>query len=113
MDNTIECNFSMTCGEDGNLSRSFLKKISFIRPDGLETLGLVHLEFTEIPDAIQKIRSERETEGCKPPFFTIDSISEHGVVLADAGTNDAKSPASHYFYIPTHHIACIHTVDVS
>lgn len=111
MDNTIECNFGMTCGHECNLSRSFLKKISFIRPGGLETLGLVHLEFTEIPAAIQKIRAERQAQGCEPPFFTIDSISEHGAVLADTGATDAKSPASHYFYIPTHRIACIHTAD--
>lgn len=113
MDNTIECNFGMTCGDDGNLSRPFLRKISFIRPGGLETLGLVHLEFTEIPEAIRKIRSKREAEGCESPFFTIDSISEHGVLLADSGRNDAKRPASHYFYIPSHRIACIHTVDAS
>lgn len=111
MNNTILCNFS-TVNAD-NLSRPFLKKISFIRPGGLSTLGLVQIEFTEPPKIIQQLRLKAESEGREQPIFTIDSISEYGVVLNTVGSRDETTVPIDYFYIPTHCIACIHTVDTA
>ncbi len=113
MSNTIECNFGTTCGDDGNLARPFLKKISFIRPAGLKTLGLVQVEFAQIPEAIKRARDEMQAKGWHPPYFTIDSISEYGAVLTDTGGSDRNSSAEHFFFVPIHNIACIHATNAT
>lgn len=108
MKNTIECNFSSTCGDPENPTRSFLRKIKLIHPDGLTNLGLVEIAFTTMPNAIQQLITDRSAAGNKSPFFTIDSLSEHGIVLTDSGRPDENRAPSQYFFIPISQIACIH-----
>jgi hypothetical protein len=113
MNSTIECNFGVACADDGNLTRPFLKKISFIRPDSLSTLDRILIEFADVPESIQRICSDKEAQGCKPPFFTIDSISECGVVLSDAGRDATSNAGFRSIYIPLNRIACLHTFSSS
>lgn len=108
MNNMIECNFSQACSDPENPTRSFLNKIKLIHPDGLTNLGLVEIAFTTMPDVIKELIEERVAAGSKSPLFTVDSLSEHGVVLTDAGRTDENRAPSQYFFIPISQIACIH-----